>query len=178
MFLASGAYLISANSYIFYSNHHVIAFGSWPGLAPAGDSLSFASPKESKQRKGDPAARDPHAARGGNLRCSFAGHAAELTARLRRSVRTTAASQTTKACVLRHTPAPRSALLGTCKRAWQIPSHRCARHRRTQALSAAQAGPSAAMARVDCGLQTPSGCACGGALAGWACASQRACFVI
>ena len=25
-----------------------------PGLAPAGDSLSFASPKESKQRKGDP----------------------------------------------------------------------------------------------------------------------------
>ena len=27
---------------------------SGPGLAPAGDSLSFASPKESKQRKGDP----------------------------------------------------------------------------------------------------------------------------
>jgi hypothetical protein len=25
-----------------------------PGLAPAGDSLSFASPKERKQRKGDP----------------------------------------------------------------------------------------------------------------------------
>jgi hypothetical protein len=30
-----------------------------PGLAPAGDSLSFASPKESKQRKGDPAVCDP-----------------------------------------------------------------------------------------------------------------------
>ena len=29
-------------------------WGCWPGLAPAGDLLSFASPKESKQRKGDP----------------------------------------------------------------------------------------------------------------------------
>ncbi|MDI1341508.1 hypothetical protein [Polaromonas sp.] len=28
-----------------------------PGLAPAGDSLSFASPKERKQRKGDPMVR-------------------------------------------------------------------------------------------------------------------------
>ena len=38
-----------------------------PGLAPAGDSLSFASPKESKQRKGDPAVCDPCAALRGNL---------------------------------------------------------------------------------------------------------------
>ncbi len=30
-----------------------------PGLAPAGDSLSFASPKESKPRKGDPTVCDP-----------------------------------------------------------------------------------------------------------------------
>ncbi|MGF6349765.1 hypothetical protein QF040_004478 [Variovorax sp. W2I14] len=30
-----------------------------PGLAPAGDLLSFASPKERKQRKGDPAVCDP-----------------------------------------------------------------------------------------------------------------------
>ena len=120
----------------------------WPGLAPAGDSLSFASPKESKQRKGDPAARDPHAARGGSLRCSFAGRAAELTALLRSFVRTTAASQTSKACVLRHTPAPRPALLGTGKRAWQIPCHRCARPGMRGAQRLRPAGPSAAMARV------------------------------
>ncbi len=30
-----------------------------PGFAPAGDSLSFASPKESKQRKGDPQSGSP-----------------------------------------------------------------------------------------------------------------------
>ena len=30
-----------------------------PGVAPAGDSLSFASPKESKQRKGDPQSGSP-----------------------------------------------------------------------------------------------------------------------
>jgi hypothetical protein len=136
----------------------------WPGLAPAGDSLSFASPKESKQRKGDPAARGPHAARGGSLRCSFAGRAAELTTRLRRFIRTTAASQTTKACVLRHTPAPRPALLGTGKRAWQIPCHRCAR----PGMRGAQRWPVF--------FSPPSGCACGGAFAGWACASQRACL--
>ena len=41
---------------------------------PAADSLSFASPKESKQRKGDPTVCDPCASLRGNLRCSrFAG---------------------------------------------------------------------------------------------------------
>jgi len=41
---------------------------------PAADSLSFASPKESKQRKGDPTVCDPFASLRGNLRCSrFAG---------------------------------------------------------------------------------------------------------
>jgi len=37
---------------------------------PGGNSLSFVSPKESKQRKGDPAVCDPCAALRGNLRCS------------------------------------------------------------------------------------------------------------
>ncbi|WP_217349765.1 hypothetical protein, partial [Polaromonas sp. A23] len=32
---------------------------SQPGLAPAGDSLSLASPRESKQREGDPMVRVP-----------------------------------------------------------------------------------------------------------------------
>ncbi len=41
---------------------------------PAADLLSFASPKESKQRKGDPTVCDPCASLRGNLRCSrFAG---------------------------------------------------------------------------------------------------------
>ena len=38
--------------------------------SPGGDSLSFASPKESKQRKSDPAVCVPYAALRGNLRCS------------------------------------------------------------------------------------------------------------
>ena len=50
-------------------------------MRPAAHSLSFASPKESKQRKGDPAVRVPFAALRGNLRCSVTGRAAELTAR-------------------------------------------------------------------------------------------------
>ena len=45
----------------------------WPGLAPVGELLSFASPKESNQRKGDPTVCDPGAALRGNLRCSRNG---------------------------------------------------------------------------------------------------------
>jgi hypothetical protein len=37
-------------------------------VAPAGDSLSFASPKESKQRKGDPQSATPSRCEGANLR--------------------------------------------------------------------------------------------------------------
>jgi hypothetical protein len=43
---------------------------------------------------------------------------------------------------------PRLALLGTGKRAWQVSGHRCARPPGSQALRAALARPSAAMARV------------------------------
>ena len=42
-------------------------------MRPAAHSLSFASPKESKQRKGDPAVCVPFAALRGNLRCSVTG---------------------------------------------------------------------------------------------------------
>jgi len=66
------------------------------GSRPAGESLSFASPKERNQRKGDPAVCDPFAALRGNLGCSVAGCTAELAARLRRSARTTAVSQITR----------------------------------------------------------------------------------
>ena len=63
----------------------------------------------------------------GNLRCSCAGRAAELATRLRRCAQTTAASQITKAGVLRRQPAPRPALLGTARRAPNNTGHRCAR---------------------------------------------------
>ena len=62
-------------------------------MRPAAHLLSFASPKESRQRKGDPAVRDPSASLRGNLWCSRMGCAVELTARLRRFVQTTTASQ-------------------------------------------------------------------------------------
>ena len=45
-----------------------LPFASMPGL-PGGNSLSFASPKESKQRKGDPQSGSLRFA-SGNLRCS------------------------------------------------------------------------------------------------------------
>ena len=52
----------------------LLTFAVWsackPGLAPAGDSLSLASPRESKQREGDPMVWDPCAALRGDLRCS------------------------------------------------------------------------------------------------------------
>src|SRR3989475_8333902 len=43
-------------------------FFSRPGLGPAADLLSFVSPKESRQSKGDPNVRDPFASLRGNLR--------------------------------------------------------------------------------------------------------------
>ena len=70
--------------------------GQRPGLGPAADLLSFASPKESRQRKGDPTCRVP------SLRCgqpAMLGRGAVLRNSLRawqRSVQTTAASQITK----------------------------------------------------------------------------------
>ena len=76
---------------------------SGPGLAPAGDLLSFASPKESKQRKGDPTVCDPFAALRGNLRCSrFAG------------------SRRTRFAQTAASPDPRNAaLLGAARGGWR-----------------------------------------------------------
>ena len=51
-FLAAGALWVSASSYEIGSSGEVEGGGRV--FAPAGDLLSFASPKESKQRKGDP----------------------------------------------------------------------------------------------------------------------------
>jgi len=47
----------------------VVGAAALPGLAPAGEVLSFASPKESTQRKGEPGASSLRCAQG-TLRCS------------------------------------------------------------------------------------------------------------
>ena len=89
----------------------------------------------------------------GNLRCSGRGCAAELTARLQRSVQTTAASQCTKCvCPTAHARTPCPALLGTHRREPATghphgPSLRSAPSARAQAPRAALSRPNAAMAR-------------------------------
>jgi hypothetical protein len=52
--------------------------GRGPGLAPAGDSLSFASPKESKQRKGDPTGCVPSLRYGQPAVLTFRGVSSKL----------------------------------------------------------------------------------------------------
>ena len=124
------------------------------GSRPACESLSFASPKERNQRKGDPTVCDPFAALRGNLGCSVAGCTAELAARLRRSARTTAVSQFTKhVCPSAHMPpralrAPgayrREPANRTSIRAIAALGPACA----ARGACAREMGPSAAKARV------------------------------
>src|SRR3989454_9963470 len=76
----------------------VWAFTTRPGLALAGDSLSLASPRESKQREGDPQSGSLRCATG-NLRCSTPA-----------GVRRTRCAQTTAALI-----PPPSALLGPAR---------------------------------------------------------------
>src|SRR2546426_284416 len=80
----------------------VWAFTTRPGLAPAGDSLSLASPRESKQREGDPQSGSLRCATG-NLRCSTPA-----------GVRRTRFAQTTAALI-----PPPSALLGPARTGWE-----------------------------------------------------------
>ena len=80
---------------------HACAKGGSRVIAPAGDSLSFASPpggrpKESKQRKGDPKSATPSLCEGATCVGVVAGCAAELTALRSSFVQTAAASQMTK----------------------------------------------------------------------------------
>jgi hypothetical protein len=88
---------------------------------PAADLLSFASPKESKQRKGDPTVCDPSASLQGNLRCSrFAGS------------RRTRFAQTAASPDPRNTP-----LLGAARGAWKpFGPSRCSATKPLRALRA------------------------------------------
>ena len=131
-------------------------------VRPAAHLLFFASPKKSRQKKGDPTARVPCAALRGNLRCSVAGrlcgtHCAP--AALRSDNRSESEHEAWACCAApaRPTPcAPRHA-----QRGWEThPGRRCARPqppspRPFLAGRRRSRGPSAAMAR----LERPSGCA-------------------
>ena len=104
------------------------------------------SHKKSRQKKCAPLTASLRFA-AGNLRCSRAGCAAELTARLRRSVQTTAASQITmRMLAALHPLTPPAALLGASRGEWET----------TRAIAAL--GPrsiSAAASRGGAGLPLP-----------------------
>ena len=65
-------------------------------MRPAAQWLSFASPKESHQRKGDPKSATPALRYGADLRRGGCGVRRETHCALKRSVQTAAASQSTK----------------------------------------------------------------------------------
>ena len=91
--------------------------GQRPGLGPAADLLSFASPKESRQRKGDPTCRVPCASLRGNLRCSVMGRrcGTHFAAAQRRSNNRSKLEHEAEGMLRCPQPAPRPALLGTSR---------------------------------------------------------------
>jgi hypothetical protein len=126
-------------------------------VAPAGDSLSFASPKESKQRKGDPQSATPALRYGANLRRGGCG--------VRRRTHCAPAALRSDNCgeseheawALRRPCHPTTTPPQAQPAGGGQPNSRTATRAfaslgpvsRAQAPRAAQAGPSAAMARVD-----------------------------
>ena len=116
-------------------------------VRPAAHLLSFASPKESRQRKGDPKSATPALRFGADLRHSVCGVRGGTRCAPRRFAQTTPASQSTNACILRCTRHPANAAPQAQPQGVENHTgHRCARpHSR----------PSAAMARI--GFIHPSG---------------------
>ena len=138
-----------------------------PGLGPAADSLFFASPKKSKQKKGDPAVCDPC---GANLRRGVCGVRRGTRYALARCARTTTASQITKharegAHATPQTPRRRRSQKGVGSRTARQPNshtgHCCARPSLRIARGLRPGGVGRAKRRPvwmsACGF--PSGCA-------------------
>ena len=101
--------------------------GRRPGFAPAGDLLSCAR-QERRRRYAPHSLRPLRAAKGQTCVGVLAGCAVELTARLRRSVRTTTASQWTKrVCPSAHPPPRKHPDAGAARRGGDESGHRCAR---------------------------------------------------
>ena len=87
-------------------------------VAPAGDSLSFASPKESKQRKGDPQSATPALRYGATCVGAAAGCAVELALRCARRSDNHGESEH-EACALRRACSPRNRpAAGAASRGW------------------------------------------------------------
>ena len=170
------------------SAQHAFVEGGSRDVAPAGESLSFASPKERNQRKGDPAVCDPFAALRGNLGSSVTGCTAELAARLRRSARTTAVSQFTKharsdAHATPRPARPRRIQKGT-RESDIHPGHRFARPHlagasttRCESWAERSDGPCGCSA-VGCSVVHPCWLRLRRGGCGVARASERACFVL
>jgi hypothetical protein len=139
-----------------------VAYGSWPGLAPAGELLSFASPKESSQRKGEPAVCVPKqsfgqpavlAAGGGPLELATLKQSRALIhLHLRSSAQPEGQWEPTTA------PSPqlvalRATLLGACD--WSHPKIICS-SRLSHLARAKQSA--AALAAVEAGLSSAADC--------------------
>ncbi|ADX47281.1 hypothetical protein Acav_3380 [Paracidovorax avenae ATCC 19860] len=159
-------------------------------VRPAAHLLSFASPKESRQRKGEPWCLRPPSPRrgeGGSLRCSEARRGCGTRCALARSARTTAASQITRqACPSARLRALPPALLGAATRAGcsiraiaslGLGCASAAHRARILGSRAHVLLPSAAMAWRPSNAKariTPSGCAWGAQGVGWrACRRTR-----
>ena len=136
-------------------------------FAPAGDSLSFASPKESKQRKGDPTVCVPALRFGQPAVLASSGVSLELAAL--RFAQTIASPDPLAAALL---GAYRGD--GGAKQPNSLSGHCFARPFvvGASASNKAQRVPGRAQRRpvwlFGCSrLSSPCGCACGGAVAGW-----------
>ncbi|RAR84757.1 hypothetical protein AX018_1010109 [Paracidovorax anthurii] len=122
-------------------------------VRPAAHLLSFASPKESRQRKGDPAVCVPlrPLGEGGNLRCSVAGRGCGTRCALRAPLGQPQPVRSRSGCVLRHIRAPRALCSSAQPEGWGAHGPLLRSAPDARALRAAQARPSAATARAGLG---------------------------
>ncbi len=120
-------------------------------VRPAAHSLSFASPKESKQRKGDPQSATPaHSLRGRPAAGRLRGAAAELTARLTALRSDSRGESEHEACALRRACAPRKRpAAGAASRGGEPHTGHCFARPGTRALRAALGFPRAWAERSD-----------------------------
>ena len=135
------------------------------GSRPAGESLSFASPKERNQRKGDPTVCVPCAGATGqpavlgfggvslnSRRCASLRHTRAL---IRQTLRSSAHPEGHRGTEQPHGPLLRSA------------PDRGRKRLALRSLGRAQQWPEWMLAVRLFGCPTPAGCACDGAVAGW-----------
>ena len=183
VFFGSGACGVSAGSYGFCILWCTF-FEDGGRVSPRrARYLFFASPKKSTQKKGDPAVCDPFALLRGKPAAGRLRGAPWNSLCAARAARTTTASQLTRHARFDAHAHPATAppqaqpdgggqLNSQTAKQPHGPLLRSAQSAQRAALAPGRCGPSAAMARVAVWLSgfwaaPPSGCACGGAFAGW-----------